>query len=111
MRVSRFTPARAMPETWHGLQRLAMWRSSVSFGTTFSNDGLIEMSTVAASPKFQINIPLDVCRRIQIQPGAQLTVVELNGTLRLFPITSPSSLRGISRGVDARIEREADRAL
>lgn len=69
------------------------------------------MKKLTASTNFQIVIPLDVCRRTQIQPGARLTVVELDGALRLFPVTLPSSLRGIARGVDARIKREADRAL
>ena len=69
------------------------------------------MKELTDAPKFQIVIPLDVCRRMQIQPGAQLTVVELNGALRLFPVTSPSSLRGIARGVDVRIQRETDRTL
>jgi len=72
---------------------------------------MIDMNTVTVSPKFQVVIPLEVRRRMQLQPGAQLMVVELNGALRLFPVTAPSSLRGIARGVDARIQREPDRVL
>ena len=69
------------------------------------------MNTVTVSPKFQVVIPLEVRRRMQLQPGAQLMVVELNGALRMFPVTSPSSLRGIARGIDTNMQREPDRAL
>ena len=76
-----------------------------------SSATLIDMYTPTDSRIFQIAISRDVCHRMQIQPGAQLTVVEFNGALRLFPATSPSSLRGIARSVDALIQRESDRAL
>ena len=72
---------------------------------------VIDMNTVTVSPKFQVVIPLEVRRRMQLQPGTQLMVVELNGALRMFPVTSPSSLRGIARGIDTNMQREPDRAL
>lgn len=72
---------------------------------------MIDMNTVTVSPKFQVVIPLEIRRRMKLEPGAKLTVVELNGGLRLMPLKPPSTLRGIARGIDTRIEREADRAL
>ncbi len=69
------------------------------------------MNTVTVSPKFQVVIPLEVRRRMRLEPGAKLGVVEFNGGLRLMPLRSPSTLRGIARGVDPRIDDEPDRAL
>ena len=69
------------------------------------------MYTVTVSPKFQVVIPLEVRRRMKLEPGAKLMVVEFNGGLRLLPLKPPSALRGIARGVDTRIESEPDRLL
>ena len=72
---------------------------------------MIAMNTVTVSPKFQVVIPLDVRRRMQLQPGTKLMVVEFNGGLRLVPLGPPSALRGIARGISTAVEREADRPL
>jgi AbrB family looped-hinge helix DNA binding protein len=74
-----------------------------------SYDMMIDMTTVTVSPKFQVVIPLDVRRRLKLEPGAKLMVVEFNGGLRLMPLQPPSALRGIARGVVPDIEREPDR--
>ena len=69
------------------------------------------MNTVTVSPKFQVVIPLEVRRRMNLQPGAKLMVVEFNGGLRLLPLKPPAALRGIARGIDTSIAREPDRPL
>jgi AbrB family looped-hinge helix DNA binding protein len=70
---------------------------------------VIDMTTVTVSPKFQVVIPLEVRRRLNLQPGAKLMVVDFNGGLRLMPVVPPSSLRGIARGIDPDVVRDADR--
>jgi AbrB family looped-hinge helix DNA binding protein len=72
---------------------------------------MIDMNTVTVSPKFQVVIPLEIRRRMQLQPGSKLMVVEFNGGLRLMPLQPPSALRGIARGAGTKIERDADRVL
>lgn len=72
---------------------------------------IIDMNTVTVSPKFQVVIPLEVRRRMKLQAGAKLAVVELNGSLRLMPLHSPSTLRGIARGIDTTTPRKPDRPL
>jgi AbrB family looped-hinge helix DNA binding protein len=72
---------------------------------------MIDMNTVTVSPKFQVVIPLEVRRRMKLQPGTRLAVIEFNGGLRMFPLLSPSTLRGIARGVGTDIESEPDREL
>ena len=69
------------------------------------------MNTVTVSPKFQVVIPLEVRRRMKLEVGAKLMVVEFNGGLRFMPLKPPSALRGIARGVAPGIERESDRPL
>ena len=76
-----------------------------------SYDKLIDMSIVTVSPKFQVVIPLEVRRRMKLEPGAKLMVVEFNGGLRLMPLKAAAALRGIARGIDTTIEAEPDRPL
>ena len=72
---------------------------------------MIDMSTVTVSPKFQVVIPLEVRRRMKLEPGAKLMFVEFNGGLRLMPLKAAAALRGIARGIDTTIEAEPDRPL
>ena len=74
---------------------------------------MIDMNsvTVTVSPKFQVVIPLAVRRRMKLEPGAKLMVLEFNGGLRLMPLQPAVALRGIARGVKAVVEREPDRTL
>ena len=69
------------------------------------------MTTVTVSPKFQVVIPLAVRQRLKLQPGTKLQVMEFKGGLRLMPLTPPSALRGIARGIDTQITRDDDRPL
>jgi AbrB family looped-hinge helix DNA binding protein len=72
---------------------------------------MIDMNTVTVSPKYQVVIPLDVRRRLKLEPGSKLMVIEFNGGLRLMPLQPPAALRGIARGIGTDIEREPDRPL
>lgn len=72
---------------------------------------MIDMNTVTVSPKYQVVIPLELRRRLKLEPGSRLMVVEFNGGLRLMPLKPPSELRGIARGVATDVEREPDRPL
>jgi AbrB family looped-hinge helix DNA binding protein len=67
------------------------------------------MDTVTISPKFQVVIPLAVRQRLKLQAGTQLMVVDFNGGLRLMPLRSAAELRGIARGINPDIARDADR--
>lgn len=72
---------------------------------------MIDMNTVTVSPKYQVVIPLEVRRRLDLRPGSKLMVVEFNGGLRLVPLKPPAALRGIARGISTDIEREPERPL
>ena len=72
---------------------------------------MIDMSIVTVSPKFQIVIPLAVRERLRLKPGAKLLVIEFNGGLRLMLHKPASAFRGIARGIDTSVQRDADRTL
>ena len=90
-------------------RRSGQWRRNLVSIKSASYATIIDMSTVTVSPKFQVVIPLEVRRRMKLEPGAKLMVVEFNGGLRLLPLKPPSALRGIARGISTTIEPEPDR--
>ena len=56
------------------------------------------MNTVTLSSKYQLVIPRDVRRRLDLEPGAKLTVIEKGGILYLVPERPLAELRGVARG-------------
>lgn len=72
---------------------------------------VIHMKTVTVSSRYRVVIPLEVRRRMKLAPGDKLMVVEFNGSLRLMPLVPPASLRGIARGIDPVVDRDADRLV
>ena len=72
---------------------------------------LIDMETVTLSPKFQVVIPRAVRERLQLRAGTQMVVVAFNGGLRLMPLRTAADLRGIARGINPDVPRDADRPL
>ncbi len=69
------------------------------------------MEIVTVSPKFQVVIPLAVRKRLKLRAGTKMTVVDFKGGLRLMPLRQAADLRGIARGINTDVNREADRAL
>ena len=64
------------------------------------------METVTLSTKYQLVIPRDIRRRLELEPGARLTVVEKGGILYLVPERPIKELRGIARGTTRKQLRE-----
>ncbi|MFQ5471408.1 MAG: AbrB/MazE/SpoVT family DNA-binding domain-containing protein [Planctomycetota bacterium] len=64
------------------------------------------METVTLSTKYQLVIPRDIRRRLELEPGARLTVVEKGGILYLVPERPLKELRGIARGTSRKKLRE-----
>jgi AbrB family looped-hinge helix DNA binding protein len=56
------------------------------------------MNTVTLSSKYQLVIPRDVRERLDLEPGAKLTVIEKGGILYLVPERPLAELRGVARG-------------
>ncbi len=73
---------------------------------------MIDMKTniVTVSPKYQVVIPVELRERLNIRPGSKMTMLEINGQVRLLPVLPPAAYRGIARGLkDTSIQDEPDR--
>jgi AbrB family looped-hinge helix DNA binding protein len=64
------------------------------------------MNTVTLSTKYQLVIPRDVRERLDLEPGARLTVIEKGGILYLVPERPLAELRGVARGTRRKGLRE-----
>ena len=59
----------------------------------------MEKVRVKVSPKFQVVIPKAIREGLQIQPGQQLLMYALDGSIHLVPSRSVKELRGIAKGM------------
>ena len=57
------------------------------------------MPTVKVSPKFQVVIPKEVREKLGLQPGQELSVFVVEGSIRMRVPGSLKSLRGIAKGM------------
>jgi AbrB family looped-hinge helix DNA binding protein len=57
------------------------------------------MDTVKVSPKVQVVIPKKIREQMHLEPGTDLHVFVLDGTIRLSPPRSIKELRGIAKGM------------
>ena len=64
------------------------------------------MNTVTLSTKYQLVIPRDVRERLDLEPGAKLTVIEKGGVRYLVPERPLAELRGVARGTRRKGLRE-----
>ncbi len=67
------------------------------------------MNTVTVSPKFQIVIPRDLRRLLNIQPGQKLKARLQGDHIELIPEQPITAARGFLAGIDTQVERENDR--
>ena len=65
------------------------------------NDKIIDMKSnvVTVSSKYQVVIPQEIRERMRIRPGTRMTMLEINGQLRLLPVLPASAYRGIAKGL------------
>lgn len=57
------------------------------------------MDTVRVSPKFQIVIPKKVREALKLEPGQELHIYTLDGSIRISRPRSIKDLRGIAKGL------------
>ena len=67
------------------------------------------MNTVAVSPKFQVVIPKDIRRALNLVSGQRMSVQLNGGKVEFVPEKTVASLRGRWQGMDTRVVRDADR--
>lgn len=67
------------------------------------------MKTVTVSSGYQIVIPRDLCRLLNIQGGQKLKAQVQGDHIELVPEPPLTAARGFLPGLDAKVERENDR--
>jgi AbrB family looped-hinge helix DNA binding protein len=59
----------------------------------------MEKAKVKVSPKFQVVIPKSLREELRIEPGQELLIFSLEGSLRLVPHRPVKELRGMAKGM------------
>ncbi len=68
------------------------------------------MTTALLSPKYQVVIPKEIRKSMNLQPGQRLQFVEKDGKIEIRPILTPDQLIGFLKGTKPlEFEREPDR--
>ena len=67
------------------------------------------MKTVIVSARYQIVIPRDLCRLLNIQVGQKLKARVQGNHIELVPELPLTAARGFLPGLDSEVEREDDR--
>ena len=67
------------------------------------------MTTVTLSTKYQVVIPTEVRRRLNLRPGKKYQVISYGDCIEFVPVRKVQEMRGILKGIDTHIEREKDR--
>ena len=67
------------------------------------------MTTVKISPKYQIVIPSEIRRKMNLRPGQKLQILELGNRIEFILLKNIKEARGVLKGMDTDIEREGDR--
>jgi AbrB family looped-hinge helix DNA binding protein len=56
------------------------------------------MTTSLLSPKYQVVIPKEIRKALDLKPGQRLSVIEKDGYIELRPILTPEQLIGFLKG-------------
>ena len=67
------------------------------------------MVTVTVSPKFQVVIPKDIRKELELKPGQKLQIMNYGDRIEFVPIKDVKELKGFLKGIDTSVEREKDR--
>jgi len=70
------------------------------------------MTTSLLSPKYQIVIPKEIRKSMNLKPGQRLQFTEVDGRIEIRPILTPRQLIGFLKGdKPLEFEREPDRTF
>ena len=67
------------------------------------------MAAVTISPKYQVVIPKEIRQKLGLSPGQKVEAIMYDNRIELIPVRSVKEMRGYLKGIDTRVEREADR--
>jgi AbrB family looped-hinge helix DNA binding protein len=64
---------------------------------------------VTVSSKYQVVIPANIRKELNIHPGEKLQVIPYEDRIVFVPVRSIKDMRGFLKGIDTTIERDIDR--
>ena len=67
------------------------------------------MAAVTISPKYQVVIPKEIREKLGLSPGQKVEAIMYDDRIELIPVRPVKKMRGFLKGIDTRVEREADR--
>jgi len=67
------------------------------------------VTTVTISPKFQVVIPKEVRQKLGLKAGQKVQTIVFEDRIELIPVKPIKKMRGFLKGIDTRVQREADR--
>jgi len=68
------------------------------------------MTTSLLSPKYQVVIPKEIRKAMNLKPGQRLQFKQVDGKIEVRPIMTPDQLIGFLKGkTPLELEREPDR--
>ena len=67
------------------------------------------MTTVTLSTKYQVVVPKEVRRRLNLRPGKKYQVISYGDCIEFVPVRKIQEMRGALTGIDTHIGREKDR--
>jgi AbrB family looped-hinge helix DNA binding protein len=57
----------------------------------------------------QVVIPREIREKLRLSPGQKVEAVAYEGRIELIPVRPLTKMRGFLKGIDTRIDRDADR--
>ena len=68
------------------------------------------MTSATLSPKYQVVIPKEIRKSMNLKPGQRIQFIEKDGGIEIRPILTPDQLIGFLKGkTPLQLEREPDR--
>jgi len=67
------------------------------------------MTTITVSPKFQVVIPKEIRKKLNLKPGQKLQVIQLGNRIEYIILKDIKESRGFLKGMNTYIDREGDR--
>lgn len=67
------------------------------------------MQTVKISPKYQVVIPKDVRKSLNLKPGQHIQILQYKDRIEMIPYRSISEMRGFLKGIKTEFIKEGDR--
>ncbi|MFZ3385715.1 MAG: AbrB/MazE/SpoVT family DNA-binding domain-containing protein [Candidatus Hydromicrobium sp.] len=67
------------------------------------------MTTITVSPKFQVVIPKEIRKKLNLKPGQKLQVIQLGDRIEYIILKDIKDARGFLKDINTDVDREGDR--